>query len=68
MHILEKRPVRLMTPFLHRAAEPEQRVRHFLSRGAKHVDEGARERFVVFGEERDGESGGGGAAGSGDGS
>lgn len=50
--------------FLHRASEPQQLVRNGLVGGFENVDEGPRERFVLLGEERDGESGGAGPTGS----
>lgn len=53
-----------MTAFLDGAAEAEQGFGDFLAGGAQDVDQGAGEGFVVFGEEGDGEAGGGGAAGS----
>ncbi|MCJ1483865.1 hypothetical protein MMC06_004033, partial [Schaereria dolodes] len=52
-------------PFLlDRGAELQQRVRDGLARRFEDVDERAGEGFVVLGEERDGEAGGGGAGGS----
>lgn len=55
-----------MRLLLHRAPEPQQLLRDRLPRGFEHVDQCARLRFVVLGEERDGEAGAAGAAGSGD--
>ena len=62
--ILVERTIRLVTLFFDRAAEFEQLVRNRLVGGFKNVNQGAREGFIVLGEEGDGDSGGAGTTSS----
>ena len=48
--ILVESPISLMPLLLDRRPKLQQIFRHLLSGGLEHIDEGARLRFIVFGE------------------
>lgn len=54
--VLVKGPVGIMTLLLDRGPELQQLLRHGLARGFEDIDQRARLRLVVLGEEGDGEA------------